>query len=120
MPSPATSQVKPDPVTGRYEDAAHRLSDIVNTHLAAEGQAAWGRFVAARLSDGGTDGNLYDSKADAVRFQLHEQQCAYVMVTPDGMSPHVAAIMLRFFRDCYDNGLNPADPDFTSGRMFGL
>lgn len=68
-----------------------------------------GRWVAARLSDGGTDGVVYDTRADAVRHQLHERQCTYIRVPPDGMTPRHAEVMLRFHRAT--NGIGGPTPD---------
>ncbi len=95
---------------GIYSDAARRLSDTVTTHLVAHGFSASGQWIAARLSDGGSDGVLYPDKATAVRHQLHEFQCAYVCITPDGMSPREAEIYLAFNRKLYDNGYRMPDP----------
>lgn len=96
---------------GIYSDAARRLSDAVSLHLTVSGFAAAGKYIAARLSDGATDGVLYDTKADAVRHQLHETQCAYVCVPPDGMGYREAEIYLAFNRKLYDAGFRMPDPD---------
>ena len=82
-----TSRLADPGPLGLYSDAARRLSDTITMHVTALGFAAAGQWVAARLSDGGSDGRLYPDKATAVRFQLHEYQCAYVCITPDGMGP---------------------------------
>ena len=91
----------------QYSDAARRCSDIVNMHVAA---GVWNKFVAIRLSDGGSDGVVYDTKADAVRHQLHETLCAYVFITPDGMSHRSAENFLRVNRQLYDAGMRLSDP----------
>lgn len=100
-----------NPLRVAYSDAAHRLSDAVALALTAEGLNASGRWVAARLSDGGTDGKLYASKAEAIRFQLHEDLCAYVCIPPTGMTPRQAENYLSFTRRLYDAGLRISDPD---------
>ena len=90
-------------------DRAHRASDVVNLHVLA---GAAGRWVALRLSDGSSDGNTYDSKAEAVRFQLHEQQCAYIRIPPEGMTPRQAKVsVLDFQEGLYNSGHRLADPD---------
>jgi hypothetical protein len=94
-----------------YSDAARRASDVITLHLLADRERAVNSWVAIRLSDGGSDGILYDSKAAAVRHQLHEYQCAYAKVPPDGMGPREAEIFLRFNRELYDAGMRLADPD---------
>lgn len=92
-------------------DEARRASDAVNKHLHEHGMNAIGRWVALRLSDGGSDGVLYDSKSDAIRFQLHENQCAYVQVLPEGLSVRAAQSVLNVNRQFYDAGMKLADPD---------
>jgi hypothetical protein len=91
-----------------YSDAARRCSDTIRTHIVA-GMA--GRWCAIRLSDGGSDGVVYDTRADAVGHQLHEQQCAYVLIPYDDMSPRAAEAYLRFHRSVYDAGMRLVDPE---------
>lgn len=95
----------------QHFDTARRASDAIRLHLLANRDQTIHSWVAIRLSDGGTDGVLYDTKAQAVRHQLHEYQCAYVYVPADGMPPRVAETFLRFHRHLYDNGFRLADPD---------
>lgn len=91
-----------------FSDAAKRCSDTIRLHIVA-GQK--GRWVAIRLSDGGSDGVVYDTRADAIRHQLHESQCAYVKVPPDDMPPEHAERYLAFHRRAYDGGFRLTDPD---------
>jgi hypothetical protein len=91
--------------TKTYSDAAKRCSDIVNMHAIA-GQ--WGKFVAIRLHDGGSDGVLYDSWSDAVRHQIDERYCTYFRVPPAGMEPREADALLRYSRWAYDHGYRPS------------
>jgi hypothetical protein len=90
------------------EQSAARCSDIIRQHI-VNGNA--GRWAAIRLSDGGSDGIAYESKALAVRFQLHEFQCAYVKIPADDMSPRHALSFLRINRNLYDAGFRISDPD---------
>lgn len=95
----------------RYSDAARRCSDIVNLHLAGAGiDGAAGKWVAIRMSDGGSDNVLYDDKASAVRHQLHEQFCCYLVIPPTGMTAKQAENFLKFNRALYDNGMRIIDP----------
>lgn len=96
-----------NPLT-QYSQAAHRASGIVR-ELIAEGRD--GEWVALRLSDGGTDGVVYAERADAVRHQLHEQQCAYLFIPPDNFSARSAENFLKHHRQMYDAGYRLADPD---------
>lgn len=92
-------------------DTARRCADAHNLHLHAEKTDAIGRYIAVRLSDGGSDGILYDKWVDAVRHQLHRDQCAYVCIQPDLMTVAEAAAFIRFNRAARDAGLPMADPD---------
>ncbi len=105
---------QPGPL-GAFSDPARRCSDIVNTHIAT-GDA--GKWVAIRLSDGGSDGIAYESRALAVRHQLHETLCAYVKVPRDSMPPAEAASFLAFNRMVYDKlGGRLPKPEETHVQM---
>lgn len=102
----------------QYSDAAKRAADIVNGYL------AWmpidelrRKYIAIQLSDGGSDGTLYDSKRDAVRHQLDESVCAYVSFRNllNGATYREMEIFLKFNRDAYDAGLRLTDPDEAHG-----
>lgn len=92
-------------------DAARRCSDAVNLHLTIHGMDAVGKWVAVRLSDGGSDARLYDRKQDAVNHQLHENLCAYICIVPTGMPVEDALSFLRTTRRLYDAGMRLSDPD---------
>lgn len=107
------------PSVPRYSDAAKRASDIVNSYIAFvpldELREKW---LAIRLSDGGSDGNLYDSKREAVKHQLDEFICAYVCfrnLIAGGSKPRDMELFLRFNRDAYDAGFRLPDPDHEAG-----
>lgn len=103
------------PHIARHSDAAKRASDAVNLHLGALGFEAARKWVAIRLSDGRSDGVLYDTRRDAVTHQAHEQLCAYVCITPSGMSVCSAESYLAFHRKAYDAGMRLTDPDDRRG-----
>jgi len=91
---------------GCYDDAARRCADVTTlAAMAGDG----GRWLAIRLSDGGSDGAVYDTRAEAIRHQLHESQCAYVRVQE--MTVAEAATFLTFARRAYDAGFRLCDPD---------
>lgn len=92
-------------------DRARRLSEAVTLALLGQGRGVVGKWLAARLSDGATDGSIYDRKSDAIRHQLHERQCAYVCIPPEGMTVRQADTYLRFTEGLYDSGYHLADPD---------
>lgn len=94
-------------------DAAQRMSDQISLHLVAQHDSwdAVGKWVAIRLSDGGSDGSLYDTRDDAIRHQLHEFQCCYVKIPPQGMPAKDALRYLQINRKLYDNGFRMTDPE---------
>ncbi len=91
-----------------FDDASKRCADQVNLHAVAGG---FGRWVAIRLSDGGSDGVLYDTRRDAIRHQLHETLCAYIVVPLIGMQYREAQAVLHVHRKTYDQGHRMADPE---------
>jgi hypothetical protein len=98
-----------------HADSARRMADTVNLHWTAQQWDAIGKWVAVRLSDGGSDGVLYDRKADAVRHQFSEYQCAYVRIIRDQMSVCEAHTFIEVSRRAYDAGFRLTDPDSRSG-----
>jgi hypothetical protein len=94
-----------------FSDAARRAADQINTHVAVHGWNVIGKWAAIRLSDGGSDGVMYDSKPDAVKHQLHEQQCAYVQIPPDGVTVSGMQSYLELHRKLYDAGMRLQDPE---------
>lgn len=99
-------------------DRAERASDIINQ---ARQELDWDGlkqcWIAIRLSDGGSDMVIYDCKQDAVRGQLHEQQCAYIAFR-NLIGGATAREMLRYLRFCemaYDAGMRLPDPDAPDG-----
>lgn len=90
--------------TGRvYSDAAMRMSDILNQAVLTEG--ACGRVIAIRLADGSSDGDIYDTRADAIRHQHgNETLCDYVVIKPTAYSPGDCQARLEFTRAQYDAG----------------
>lgn len=92
-------------------DAGRRASDVINTHVAAHGvSGAVNKWVAISLSNGGSDGVLYDSRADAVKFQLHEMLCAYISIPPGGTTPEDMTRYLEIVRNLYNSGHRLSDP----------
>lgn len=92
-------------------DAARRCSDAVTFQLTVHGENAFGKWLAVRLIDGSSDATLYDTKADAVRHQFHEQLCAYICIPPTGMPVEDAQTYLEVNRKLYAGGMRLSDPD---------
>jgi len=105
-------------LTDEILDAGKRASDTINLHRAfMNWDELKHKWIAFRLSDGGTDGTLYDSKKDAVSHQLNEFQCFYVAFRSlaGGSTPREMTKFLQFCRDAYDAGFRLPDPDSQSG-----
>lgn len=92
---------------GVYSDAARRISDAVNLHLMADPDGAHLKWCAFRLSDGTSDGVLYDNPVDAADHQLHYKACAYIQIHRSGISPKAASVMLTYYRTVFDNDQVP-------------
>jgi hypothetical protein len=93
-----------------YIDAANRCSDLVALHLSADLEGARNSWVAIRLSDGGSDGVLYETRDSAICHQLHETQCAYLKIPPGGITVREAMSYLHFHRQTYDAGFRLVKP----------
>lgn len=99
-----------------HTDAAKRLCDGFNLHRMAAPYDSIGKWMAAALNDGSSDGVLYDSKRDAVRHQHHnEQWYTYVKLIPSTMNVCEAEVMLATARNLYDRGMRLTDPDHKHG-----
>lgn len=96
-----------DPVASlaRAQRAMEHLLMMQTIH----GEDMTGRWVAISLEHGGCDQRLYESKAEAVKYQRREEECAYLCAT--GMPTKGE---LRYFLDenerLYDAGMSLADP----------
>lgn len=110
------SGIKPNfrPWTQQEKDRAQRAADTINElRQGLDWETLKQCWMAFKLSDGSSDGILYDSQATAIRHQLHEKQCVYISMKNliQGAS---AKELLRFFRfneDAYDGGYRLPDPD---------
>lgn len=101
--------------SAQIRDIGRRASEAVNLHVIGGNV---GRWVALRLEDGSSDGIPYDSRRDAIAHQLHEQQCAYIRVTPDGITPADAARFIALNRSLYSAGFRLADPDMPGEPIY--
>lgn len=95
-----------------YSDRTRRAFDVMQLHYEAAGADCAGWWVAIRMSDGGSDGQLYGTKQTATRFQLHENQCAYICLPPLGeMKIGEIDDFLRVNQMIYDQGGRLSDAD---------
>jgi hypothetical protein len=92
-----------------YSDAAKRIADAMTLHSVHGGKT--GSWLAFSLSDGYSDGVLYDSRNAAVDHQLHESLCLYVQLVPGGMQPREAEELLKAYRHIYDAGFRVHGPE---------
>lgn len=90
-------------------DAANRMRDAVNLHVLTgnlgfrERAACW---VAIRLEDGRSDGNLYESRRDAVRHTTNKETgWFYVKVGAESMGEREAIIVLQQARQAFKSGV---------------
>ena len=110
-------------------DAARRIVEMIDLHLVAAKAAgsamdAVDRWVAVRLSDGVSDGALYDTKAEAMSYApkmlgVFDTQCMYIPVPLTGMPLKEALGYLRLMRQPFINTCAPTeqiDPGFRALR----
>lgn len=114
------SRILKNGITQETLDCAKRAADSIRLHCQAAGTdlpRLANKWIAISLSDGRGADTLYDSREDAMRFQLHEQQCAYMSlkeISIRGYGPkleHDLAIFIQFTKDAYRNGFRLPDPD---------
>lgn len=100
-----------------FSDAAKRASDAVNTALLVDQEGNRGRWIALRLSDGGSDGTTYPNIETAIAFQFHYSQCAYLPIPSGGMSPREADVLLGAYNTTYANKQIPPIVKAALARM---
>ena len=99
-----------------HSDAAKRLSDCYRLHRLADPIGSIGKWFAAALADGDSDRTLYDTRAECVWYQKHnEEYYCYVQIIPGDMNPCNAESFLGTNRKLYDAGLKLTDRDHRAG-----
>jgi hypothetical protein len=94
-------------------DAAKRMADRINTCVAfTSWDTLCNGWMAFRLDDGSSNGTVYDSKPDAVRF-TDEKRHAYWCFRQGmgGVPAKDCQLFLDFHRHAYDNGVPMAQTD---------
>lgn len=94
-------------------DAAKRMSDNINAILTYTPWEARNGWMAFRLADGGSDGTLYDTRADAIRHQSDEKLCAYFCLKSamGGTNARDCQLFLNVHRHAYSvDGGHMAEP----------
>jgi hypothetical protein len=96
--------------TVTLDDRTKRAYDHIRLLHTTHGSDCAGRWIAISLADGSCDTRLYETKAEAVRFQLHETQCAYFHFS--GIpKPLELQRFLELNVKIYDAGLSLSDPE---------
>lgn len=91
----------------RTEDAARRLADTVALHqtVLSFDEILAGRFMAVRLSDGGSDNTAYETRAEAIEHQRHNaSRCFYPRIPLERWSAATCDVLLWYARGVYDAG----------------
>jgi hypothetical protein len=102
---------RPNPITGRYEDAAHRIADDINMVLVNEGFDVAGSWMIFGLDDGkpAMDNAAYrhqhyPTAAQAVYHWNSARAAILCMIPPDGATPRDIANWLYINRQAWENG----------------
>ena len=120
---------EPNEATYRWktsEAAARRMHDWLVLHhkvLPLDQKLSGRAWVAIKLSDGDSDGIVYESRREAYTHQFHPLVCLYHKITPPTAPPVVACdILLWFTRRAYDNGYRPDEdgPDLAIPNLSEL
>ena len=104
-----------DILTPELLDAGKRAHEAIMMHiLFADWDDLKNQWLAISLEDGRSDGNIYDTAADAIKHQTFENQRWYVAfrgLGPAGSKPMECALMIRHWRKARDAGMRFVDPD---------
>jgi len=96
-----------------HSDAAKRFSDWYNLHKAAGAVRGW---IAVALADGASDGNVYDTRQEAVSHCWpNERWFFYAVLEPASMSVCAAESVLRWKRIM--NEMEAPDRDAKHGGL---
>lgn len=98
-----------------HSDEAKRFSDVYNLHRAAGTRQGW---IAVALADGSSDGEVYDSRAEAVRFKFpRERWFFYCTLQQPSMSVCAAEALLRYQRIMNEMAGAHTDRDAPGGGL---
>lgn len=100
---------------GSQDDFAKRAFDVMNLHYIGKGEQVWGKWCAFRLSDGGSDNVLYDTRDQAIAHQIHPMQSCYLVIPPTGFTLAEIRDFLALSRELYAKGARiPSHGDYRS------
>lgn len=97
----------------RTGDAARRMCDIIALHqrVLTRDEIIAKRFIAISLADGSSDGNVYDTRDEAVNHQrvsVDPNLVQYLQIPIEGWNVYVCDTMLWYARKAYDAGVRVA------------
>lgn len=94
-------------------DAARRMSDAINARITFGSWELRNCWMAFRLQDGSTDGNIYDSKIAAINHVSDYKYWAFFCFrnAMGGANPFDCQLFLDLHRHAYVNGGQLPDPD---------
>ena len=105
-------------------DSAARMRDAINIHVVAGALGVRDRnlcWVAIKLEDGRSDGNLYESRKDAV---IHTRNKGagyfYALVKADTMGERESIIVLQQARQAYSKGVVFAEEQVVTPMLSEL
>lgn len=91
----------------RNKDDAKRFHDALMLHrsILSTDELLAKRFIAVRLSDGGTDNTVYDSRAAAIEANRNTPSRIFTFMIPlERLSVEACDSLLWYMRRCYDAG----------------
>lgn len=93
-------------------DAARRMSDTINLKITCQPWDVLANgYMAFRLDDGSSNGTIYDSKADAVRFTDEKRHAYFCFRTAmAGANARDCQLFLDMNRAAADAGIPLAEP----------
>lgn len=98
-----------------HSDAAKRFSDLYNLHKAAGTTRGW---IAVALADGSSDGEVYETRAEAVLYQRHnERWYFYCALDQPAMTICQAESLLRYKRVMNQIEAGHTDRDAPHGGL---
>lgn len=105
-------------------NAAARMRDAVNLHVVAGNLGVRERhlqWVAINLDDGRSDGEVYETRRDAVRHtHLKSKAWFYVKVGADSMGERESIIVLQQARQAYKAGVVFAEEHVITPQLSEL
>lgn len=112
-------------LTREETESIKRMMDNVNLHvqarIAAAKDGANPQYVAIRLQDGSSNGQLYDSRRHAAYDTRNDPNtCFFVKVGIDPMPFREAAVVLQMNRQAYRAGVRFAEEETVTPQLVEL